>query len=529
MIILNFLDILSTLIVSIASNKLLIQLLFLLSVTLAIIFSWIYIFVISIRSDMRSPSITYKTNVTKEAAFSTQKQRTKTNQLRNGRAIIEQIEKELPQNHAGEGITLEAQCIVVGNNNENNDTKITNGSNNNPSPFVSIIVPARNEQKNIEKCLQSLLSQNYPFFEIIAVNDNSTDDTLKIMRNLEMKIVKEGKDAKSSNKLKVITLSEKPQGWAGKTWASHQGYLNSKGDIILFTDADSHFQSTDVLQLTVSYMQQQELDVLTGLPYLPLKDFWSKIVEPLWNIFIVLGPTIPKINDPQSKQMLVMGSFFMVRKQAYESAGTYKTVKDSLQEDTALGIRIRESGYKLKMAKVDSLVTALLSRDLPTLWHGSIGRSIIHSAIENRLNTFRNVFIMSLMTLLPFLIFAYVGLISLDAIRDLLFAQALYNVPFAQLNIIRENFYSQPFLSILISLSMVSCLMVIGSVAVKCIKKYRQSPLFAFFAPIASVFLIIALLYHIIPMIGSEHRIIQWRGRFYTVKRNGSSQVLSNN
>ncbi len=533
----SFFSILTTMVVSGVSKVLSLQLsLFLFWVSSAIMFSWSYLFFVSIRSDMRSPTITYSTttNIGKSSMEKQGKCTRRINQGENLAVIGQKFEKKelLQQNTASQSVTLDTQCdITGGGNNNNNSIQTGDADNNNSFPFVSIIVPARNEQKNIESCLLSLLSQNYPCFEVIAVNDNSSDDTLKIMRKLESKILtdeQDDDDIDTGTKLKVITLANKPHDWTGKTWASHQGYLHSRGDILLFTDADSHFQSTDTLRLTVSYMQQEKLDALTGLPYLPLIDFWSKIVEPLWNLFIVLGPTIPKINDPQSKQMLVMGSFFMIKKNVYESVGTYDAVKGSLQEDTAIGVRIRQSGYKLRMTKVDNLVTALLSRDLSTLWHNSIGRSIINAAVENRWNAVKNIAIITLMTLLPFLIFTYVGLLNLhEANDDLpLFAQSfLSSSSLTQLNVIQDNsLLSQLSRSTtLFSLSLISYLMVIGGVAVKSVKKYRQWPLFAFLAPIASVFLIVALFYHIAPMIRAGCSTIQWRGRFYMVNKNGVS------
>ena len=106
-------------------------------------------------------------------------------------------------------------------------------------PFVSVIVPARNEQDHIKRCLSSLLTQNYPNFEVIVIDDNSTDDTLKIMTEIERTI------APANNRLKIISLNHKPDNWTGKTWASQQGYLQSSGRILLFTDADTYYNNKD--------------------------------------------------------------------------------------------------------------------------------------------------------------------------------------------------------------------------------------------------------------------------------------------
>ena len=130
---------------------------------------------------------------------------------------------------------------------------------------ISVIVPARNEQEYIGRCLHSLLEQDYPDFEIIAVDDNSTDRTLQIMKSIE---------AAAGGKLKVVCLASKPDGWTGKTWASHQGYMHSNGDVLLFTDADTFYNDSHALSFAISYMAGKHLDVLTGVPHFELKDFW---------------------------------------------------------------------------------------------------------------------------------------------------------------------------------------------------------------------------------------------------------------
>ena len=173
-------------------------------------------------------------------------------------------------------------------------------------PFLSIIVPARNEEQNIENCIRSLLTQNYPHFEVIAVDDNSTDNTLEILLNIKGKISQSEPSAEqslpssgslltssstsstSNTRLHVISLKDKPQGWKGKTWAMQQGYLQSKGDILLFTDADTTYISADAILSTLTYMQRERLDALTSIFFSELRDFISKTVMPLWDIFSMI-------------------------------------------------------------------------------------------------------------------------------------------------------------------------------------------------------------------------------------------------
>jgi chlorobactene glucosyltransferase len=164
-----------------------------------------------------------------------------------------------------------------------------NKSGSTSLPFVSIIIPARNEQDTIERCILSLLNQDYPNFELIIVDDNSMDNTLKVVQDIKGRIKGPGGGLPlSTERLKVISLTEKPDKWTGKTWASEQGYLHSIGNILLFTDADTCYISGNALSRTVTYMLKQNLDVLTGLPLIELRDFWSKITMPLWNHFSIL-------------------------------------------------------------------------------------------------------------------------------------------------------------------------------------------------------------------------------------------------
>ena len=164
-----------------------------------IIASWLYLFIISLKSYLLIPMIYPKQERTKFlSSFSLTKENT----------------------------------ITSINDNIHYSSK-KKRSTNDPFiyPFVSVIVPARNEQEHIKRCLLSLHAQNYPNFEVIAIDDGSTDNTLKIMKEIERTVV-------PKNILKIISLTNKPNSWTGKTWASQQGYLQSKGSILLLTDAD---------------------------------------------------------------------------------------------------------------------------------------------------------------------------------------------------------------------------------------------------------------------------------------------------
>src|SRR6476659_11104709 len=132
-------------------------------------------------------------------------------------------------------------------------------------PMVSIILPCRNEEKYIEKCLDSLLVQDYPNYEIIAINDSSSDKTGEIIKRYSL----------TNNKIVHVDAQPKPEGWTGKNWACYQGYLQSKGDFFLFTDADTVHHPSAV-SLAVTYLLSEKLDTFTAIPQTLANDFWTK-------------------------------------------------------------------------------------------------------------------------------------------------------------------------------------------------------------------------------------------------------------
>jgi chlorobactene glucosyltransferase len=161
----------------------------------------------------------------------------------------------------------------------------TKNQNTSFLPFVSVIVPARNEEEAIERCLISKLKQNYLSFEVIAIDDSSCDSSFEIMKKVKEKM------PGISDKLAILSTADyekKPEDWFGKTWVSEKAFEKSRGELILFTDADTYYSSPYSLHTTVSFMMKERLDALGGLHYLRLQDSLSKIVMPLWNLLSLL-------------------------------------------------------------------------------------------------------------------------------------------------------------------------------------------------------------------------------------------------
>ena len=368
-------------------------------------------------------------------------------------------------------------------------------------PLVSVIVPARNEQDNIQRCLLSLLAQNYPSFEVIVVNDSSTDYTLEIVRKIKISPVKQrevgGDKSLDTDRLKIITVTEKPEKWTGKTWASEQGYSHSIGNILLFTDADTYYMRKDTIYEAVSYMRDQALDVLTGIGFIELRDFWSKVTMPLWNLFsILLGSNTGAMNNPKSKVAYLVGSFFLIRRQVLEEIGTFRSVKNAIQEDAELGLLLKSTGYSMKIVRIDNGVSGLWSRDLQTLWYG-IKRTF---APMKRWKIFTNLMTVFFMAFLPFLLLPYTFLTAI----------ALSNAQLSGDNSI-DGLQLLQLASYSFYLNLTSCLIVIISTALKDIKKHRITPIYSLLSFLGAGFIIISYIASILSIFLKQS--ISWRGR----------------
>ena len=143
------------------------------------------------------------------------------------------------------------------------------------TPKVSVILPARNEEEFISKCLETLGSQDYENFEIIAIDDSSEDKTGEIIEKL----------SKENSKIIHVSAKEKPEKWMGKNWACMEGFRKATGEILLFTDADTKFKK-NVITLAVSHLQSENLDALTVIPRLRCIDTITKITLPMLSTFL---------------------------------------------------------------------------------------------------------------------------------------------------------------------------------------------------------------------------------------------------
>ena len=206
-------------------------------------------------------------------------------------------------------------------------------------PRVSVLVPARNEEDNIGACVRSLLNQQYPDFEVLALDDNSTDGTWQVLSQL----------ASKDDRLRAIKGDALPSGWFGKHWACHQLSQAAEGELLLFTDADT-LHHPCALSDAVAALLARKADLLTAFPREEVVSWGERLTVPLFPWFII--SFLPlfiayRVRDPSFSA--TVGQFMLLRRDAYEQIGGYKAIRHEAVDDVALGRRIKAQGLRWRM------------------------------------------------------------------------------------------------------------------------------------------------------------------------------------
>jgi len=205
------------------------------------------------------------------------------------------------------------------------------------SPRVSIIVPARNEEDDIEQTLLRLLALDYDNYEVIAVDDRSSDRTGEIIARLAR-----SKDAHGI--LKVIRIEALPSAWVGKTHAMWTAAQQATGDWLLFTDADVQFKP-DSVRRAIAYAEAERADHVVLFPRMIMKQPGEKMVTAFFLTLFVFGHRPWKVANPRTRDHMGVGAFNLIRRRVYESIGTYQALRMEILDDMKLGKVVKNAGY----------------------------------------------------------------------------------------------------------------------------------------------------------------------------------------
>ncbi len=212
--------------------------------------------------------------------------------------------------------------------------KLATAPTPNAFPLVSVIVPAKNESKKIRASLQSLLAQDYPNLEIIAINDRSDDETGEIIDEL----------AKQDARLKVIHITELPTGWLGKNHANQRGVAEANGEYVLFTDADILFAPSTISK-TVGYAQKHKAKHIVVYPKMLSENIFEESFLALFGMLFVWKFNPMGARNPKNKRAYIgVGAFNFIERALYEAIGGHYPLKAEIADDVKLGYFVKQRG-----------------------------------------------------------------------------------------------------------------------------------------------------------------------------------------
>ena len=207
-------------------------------------------------------------------------------------------------------------------------------------PRVSVMVPARNEEENIASCIESLLNQDYHDFELLVLDDHSTDRTWEILQEL----------ARENKKLRIIKGKPLPSDWLGKHWACHQMVEEASGELFLFTDADTKHHPL-ALRDAVAALTEEAADLLTALPTEKVSSWGAKLIVPLLpsGLLALLPLSIAYLVRLPALSATI-GGFMLFRREALKKVGGFEAVRKNPVDDIDLGRRIKAQGLRWRLA-----------------------------------------------------------------------------------------------------------------------------------------------------------------------------------
>ena len=238
---------------------------------------------------------------------------------------------------------------------------------------ISILIPARNEENTIQKCLTSVVNQQYTNFEIIVLDDNSSDETPTILKRI--------KDENPGINLKLIKGKPKPDHWLGKNWACHQLSENASGQILIFIDADTQLEPS-FIESTNTAISENNLDALTVWPHQKLGTFWEKVVIPqMYFVIYTLLPIKYTYSDPKWMPKALIPNFrasfaaacgqcMIFTRSAYTAVGGHESVKNQVVEDVQLARRVRALNLRFRMFHGNDTFSCRMYESEPEILQG---------------------------------------------------------------------------------------------------------------------------------------------------------------
>jgi hypothetical protein len=333
-------------------------------------------------------------------------------------------------------------------------------------PRVSLIFAARNEEEKLPAALATLATLDYPSLEIIAVDDRSQDSTGNILDEFACK----------RGRLRVVHVQELPPGWLGKTHALQKGYECSTGDWLLFTDADVRF-ARDAVRRAVAVVKERSLDHLTLFGDVEMVGFWEKVLITFFGLAFHMATDPYRVGNPNSWTYVGIGAFQLLKRSAYEAAGTHRRLAMEVVDDMKLGKIVKQAGFQSSVGVAQDAVVIR--------WHAGLG-NLVRGVTKN--------FFAALGYNAPLVLLACTAMLLLNL------------APFVAV------FAAHGWIRILASVAVAIALALHIGVNVV----MRVSPLYALTHPIGAVLFCYMLLRSAAMTLW--HGGVTWRGTFYPLK-----------
>lgn len=227
-------------------------------------------------------------------------------------------------------------------------------------PMVSVLLPVRNEERNIGIALSTLSEQDYPNYEVIVLDDNSHDATRAIANGWMV----------SKRHVRVVQGLPLPPGWVGKSFACHQLAAAARGELLLFVDADT-VHARQSISAAVTEMQASGADLLSVIPRQTMRGFWERVVLPLLHFSTFCFLPLPLVSGTRNPKLaMANGQFMLFRRTAYDAIGGHEAVRTAMVEDVWLSRRVKERGYHLVIRDGGDMVSCRMYRSFREIWDG---------------------------------------------------------------------------------------------------------------------------------------------------------------
>ena len=228
------------------------------------------------------------------------------------------------------------------------------------APFISIVVAAKDEEHAIEANVRSMLSQDYPHFELVVVDDRSTDQTPAILARLA---------AEHPGKVRVLTIDRLPEGWGGQNHALQRGVLASSGEWLCFTDADCELHP-HTLSVAWQDRSAHDAELFSIMPRLKAPTLWEKMHVPLSGYLLLMGFGILNVNDPTRPDGYANGAFMLIRRAVYDRLGGHAAVRGFVNDDIRLAERAKRRGVRLRVVGNLDLCATRMYETTREAWDG---------------------------------------------------------------------------------------------------------------------------------------------------------------